>query len=395
MKAVQLGDVSTFVRGITFKPSDVVDDGVGVMRTKNVQEYLELDDIMRVPASMVKRDDQYLREGDTLVSSANSWYAVGRACWVPRTSERLAIGGFVTALRPTSADVDPRYLYRWFTSSRTQATLRSFSNKTTNISNLNLKLASAMPISLPSLGEQRRIAAILDQADAIRSKRRQVLAHLNSLTQSIFREMFNFGTAPWRTERFRDVVPVIGNGTSPNCEARPAGENEWGVLKLGAVTYGDFRAAENKAFLGELGAMASNEVHVGDVLMTRKNTRDLVGAVAVVDEVRPRLLLPDLIFRLDIDRTQLDSRYFQTLMMTPSKRSQVRNLSSGSAASMPNISKARLANLPIEVPPLPLQKDFAARSEAINDSQKALARVLAADDALFASLQARAFRGEL
>ena len=141
--------------------------------------------------------------------------------------------------------------------------------------------------------------------------------------------------------------------------------------------------------------MVPNEVRVGDVLMTRKNTRDFVGAVAVVDRTRPQLLLPDLIFRLQLDRARLGARYFQAMMMSARMRPQVQGLSSGSSGSMPNISKARLATLKIGVPPLEVQHQFAARVERI-DSQRAVVQCsLDALDEVFASLQARAFSGRL
>ena len=83
-----LGDVASFVRGITFKPGDVVPVGspgsVACMRTKNVQSELDLSDVWGIPESFVKRADQYLLTGDLLVSSANSWNLVGKCCRVPQ-----------------------------------------------------------------------------------------------------------------------------------------------------------------------------------------------------------------------------------------------------------------------------------------------------------------------
>ncbi|MFI2753748.1 restriction endonuclease subunit S [Cellulomonas sp. P22] len=261
---------------------------------------------------------------------------------------------------------------------------------------LNKAKLQTIPIPLPPIEEQRRIAAILDQADAIRTKRRQVLAHLDALTQSTFHALFGDPTGgDWELAPLGEVVERIDNGASPNCEARPARPDEWGVLKLGAVTYGTFRAGENKAYLGQLGGMSLNEVRPGDVLMTRKNTRELVGAVAVVDDVRPRLLLPDLIFRLELDRARVDPRYFQAMMMSERVRAAVRGLSSGSAASMPNISKARLRTLTIGLPPIRLQRQFDSRVAAINAQRALIGHARAADDELFASLQSRAFGGEL
>ena len=94
-------------------------------------------------------------------------------------------------------------------------------------------------IPLPSLSEQRRIAAILNHADALRAKRRQALGHLDSLSQSIFDDMFGpVHSDRWSRVVLGDVVELIDSGTSPKCEARPADLDEVGVLKLGAVTYG-------------------------------------------------------------------------------------------------------------------------------------------------------------
>ncbi|MFC4616826.1 restriction endonuclease subunit S [Cellulomonas algicola] len=260
----------------------------------------------------------------------------------------------------------------------------------------HFKFLKEIRIPRPPIEEQRRLAGILDQADAIRAKRRRVLTHLDSLVQSVFHEMFGDTVGEgWERAALGDVVERIDNGTSPNCENRPAESNEWGVLKLGAVTYGVFRAGENKAYLGQVGGMSLNEVRPGDVLMTRKNTRELVGAVAVVDDVRPRLLLPDLIFRLELDRARVDPRYFQAMMMSERVRAAVRGLSNGSAASMPNISKARLRTLTIGLPPIRLQRQFNDRVAAIHAQRGMVERAIAADEELFASLQSRAFRGEL
>lgn len=250
--------------------------------------------------------------------------------------------------------------------------------------------------SLPPLPEQRRIAAILDHADAIRTKRRKVLSQFDYLRRAVFREMFGeIRQSNWSRITLGELAPQIDSGKSPKCESRPANANETGVLKLSAVTYGEFRQNENKAFLGASESMTVNEVHAGDVLMTRKNTRELVGAVALVEAVRPNLLMPDLIFRLHLDESRLNRYYFQSLMMNPDKRNEVRDLSSGSASSMPNISKARLAKLPLEIPPLTLQQTFADRIQHLNTQRLAVERALAADNELFASLQSRAFRGEL
>src|SRR5664279_5671782 len=100
----QLGDIASFVRGITFKPTDVVPTGtpgsVLCMRTKNVQTELDYADVWSVNNQLVRRADQWLRHGDTLVSSANSWNMVGKCCWIPELVGPTSFGGFISVLRP-------------------------------------------------------------------------------------------------------------------------------------------------------------------------------------------------------------------------------------------------------------------------------------------------------
>ncbi len=150
------------------------------MRTKNVQATLDLDDVLHIPARIVKRWDQYLQDGDILVSSANSWNIVGKGCWVEGVPD-ATFGSFISALRATDDRVHPRYLYWWYVSPRVQAQVRNCARQTTNISNLSFDQCLKIDIPLPPLPEQQRIAAILDKADELRAKRRAALATLDTI----------------------------------------------------------------------------------------------------------------------------------------------------------------------------------------------------------------------
>ena len=134
----------------------------------------------------------------------------------------------------------------------------------------------------------------------------------------------------------------------------------------------------------------------GDLLLSRKNTYELVGACAYVFETRPKLLLPDLIFRLrPQEGAPVEPVYLWGLLTNAAKRREVQTLAGGSAGSMPNISKARLKTLTIELPPLPLQREFAARVAEVRAMEAAQAESRRRLDALFQSLLHRAFAGEL
>ena len=192
---VKLADVSEFIRGITFKPDDVVDlstpNAIGCMRTKNVQYDLDENDVWGIDKAFVRNKSQMLKHGDLLISSANSWNLVGKACWIPDLPYESTFGGFVTVLRANPSAMHPRYLYYWFTADRTQQLLRSFGQQTTNISNLNLSRCSNMMIRLPSIFEQERIVEQLDRIDKMRIKHEKAIKLLH-LTSSELRSQHFF-----------------------------------------------------------------------------------------------------------------------------------------------------------------------------------------------------------
>ncbi len=134
----------------------------------------------------------------------------------------------------------------------------------------------ATRLFLPSLPEQRRIAELLDRAEALRARRRAALATLDTLAQSIFLDMFGDPAGnpkAWRKLPFADLLTSIDSGWSPPCLDRPVTVNEWGVLKLGAVTWCEYNPAENKALPAGVAPDPDSEVKAGDVLFTRKCLR--------------------------------------------------------------------------------------------------------------------------
>ena len=268
-----------------------------------------------------------------------------------------------------------------------------------NLPRLGPKQLASFQIPLPPLAEQKRIARILDAADTLRAKRREALAQLDTLLQSTFLDMFGdpvTNSMGWEFEGFDNWLDNIDSGWSPKCLDRKALVREWGVLKLGAVTWCEFDDSAQKALPPSLAPRPELEVAPGDLLFVRKNTHDLVAAVAYVHRVRPRLMLSDLIFRLRLKSgSGIEPTFLWQLLIQPKQRQIVQKFAGGSAGSMPNISKAKLKTLKLIKPSLDLQHQFAAIVESV-EHQKASQRAhLAELDTLFASLQSRAFRGDL
>lgn len=351
----------------------------------------------RLTETIPSESELWLQPGDLLVQRSNTPHLVGTAAVYDGPPATYVYPDLMMRLRlpnPATAAWVCRYM-------NSPAGRRFFTSMAAGSSGSMPKISGAklreMPVPVPPLPEQRRIAAVLDEADALRRKRRETFALLDDLLRATFLDMFGDPVSNprgWPVVAFGEVLSAIQSGWSPTCESRPARDGEWGVLKLGAVTTGRFIEA-HKALPEGLVAPEELEVQAGDVLFTRKNTYELVGAAAYVHRVRPKLLIPDLVFRLRLDLARLDPGYVATCLMMPAKRREVQSLAAGSAGSMPGISKARLATTSLPLPPLAVQARFASWVRQHEAQRERVTTAAEHTDALFTSLLDRAFAGGL
>jgi type I restriction enzyme S subunit len=393
---VTLGEVARFVRGITFKPEDVVPvetpNSVVCLRTKNVQAELDLRDVWAVDESFVRRADQFLELGDILISSANSWNLVGKCSWIPELPWKTSFGGFVTVLRADPDKVYPRFLFWWFSSPRIQALARSFGNKTTSISNLNIDRCLALSFDLPSLNEQKRIAEVLDQAEILRIKRQTAIKKLNSFVRADFFELFGDpskkpGRWPWKT--VGDLLLSATYGTSE----KAAEVGEFPVLRMGNITTaGELDLSSLKYMDVSEKERARYLVEEGDILFNRTNSPDLVGKTALFRELR-KMAYAGYLIRLRVN-VENDPEYVAAFLNSSYVKKTLRSMCK-SIVGMANINAKELQSIKIPQPPLELQREFARHVGQIEKLKAVHRRHLSKLDVLFASLQHRAFRGEL
>ena len=396
MKHERLGEIASFIRGITFKPDDVLPLGspgtVGCMRTKNVQAELDVDDVWAVPQVLVPREEQMLRTGDILISSANSWNLVGKCSWVPKLPYASSFGGFVAVLRSTSDKLDSRFLYRWFSSTRMQALVRSFGRQTTNISNLDIQRCRDLEVPLPPLHEQRRIAAILDQADALRAKRREALAQLDNLAQSIFIEMFGdpvVNPHGFPVESLTDICHCYSGGTPSK-----AISHFW----EGSLPW--FSAKDMKS-----NDLFDSQDHIHENV-TRTTSLKLLPRDTVAIVVRGMILahtFPVCVLRVAatinqdlkalIPRQDIETQFLAFCLRSQSKAVLEKVSEAGHGTK--RLDSEGLAQIKVLLPTATLQQTFATRIQAVESLKTTHRAALAELDALFASLQHRAFNGSL
>lgn len=367
---VALGEVADLIRGITYKPSDVCDEtapsAVACMRTKNVQELLDETDIIWIPASIIRNSSKYLKAGDILVSSANSWNLVGKGCWVPELRYPASAGGFISILRGNQAVVDLRYLYHWFTSPQTQAKLRSHSNKTTSISNLDHSRTLGTELPLPPLEEQRRIAVILDKADQLRSHSRLLIKEVLLVEQSIFESLFGqfvSGSSAYPVKALEEIVQDnrIGLVRASN-ECGP--EMPHSYIKMDAIDKNGrlqiHKAIKTSASPEEL---ADYSVRDGDVLFNTRNSRELVGKTAVYRGAE-EMLFNNNLMRLRFNSNTISPDFFRLFLSSRRGASELERRKSGTT-SVCAVYWKNLKTMPVPVPPCDLQIQLAKSLERL------------------------------
>lgn len=251
-------------------------------------------------------------------------------------------------------------------------------------------------VPLPPLSEQRRIAAILDQADALQAKRRAALAQFDEMAQAIFVEMF--GDLRSTTTRQVPIARYVSRFESGK-SIEGVDENHspgFRVLKVSAVTSGTYLPNESKPLPVRYIPPTDHIVKDGDLLFSRANTTNLIGAVAYVYNTPVNLALSDKIWRFVWrEPQQIVPLFIKTLFQMPTMREEIARRATGTSGSMKNISQQKLLSIPTIFPEVALQRRFEERlqtARSVSQSAMASAEHL---DSLFASLQHRAFTGAL
>ncbi len=396
---IRLGDVAEFIRGITFKPEDKVsldsDDAVICMRTKNVQAELDETDLIAIPSAFVKRKEQYLKNGDILVSTANSWDLVGKCSWVGNLLYKSTAGGFISILRGKQDKVLSRYLYHWMASPRIQCYLRHCGRQTTNISNMSYDRAESLIIPIPyannvkkSLLEQQRIAKILDKADTIRKKRHQALQLANEFLKSTFLEMFGdpvTNTKGWKTKPLGQLCHIC-RGSSPRpIDKYLGGSVPW--IKIGDATQNDgIYMHSTKQHILETGVKKSRYLKAGSLIFA--NCGVSLGFARIIK-------FDGCIHDGWLSFSEL-SESIQPIFLLKLLNSITEFFrKTAPDGTQPNLNTQIMKEFSIILPPIQMQLDFIDIVEKHSRISEGLNKAANEADKLFNSLVQRAFKGEL
>ena len=254
---------------------------------------------------------------------------------------------------------------------------------------LESRVLENLRIPLPPLVEQRRIAAIFDRADALRAKRRQALTQLDALTQSVFVDMFD--DTELDLVPAGELMPAMRNGLSP----ASGGGHVAQVLTLSAVTQGTFDPSHSKVGNFAADPPADKRVTSSDFLMCRGNgNRDLVGVGTFSRADRPDLVFPDTVIAGSVDESRIRLPFLEVAWRQQTVRHQIVSRSRTTNGTY-KVNQKSLSSVLVGVPSIERQDEFVRVVGGIGASREQIRRAATADELLFASLQARAFGGDL
>jgi type I restriction enzyme S subunit len=395
-----LGKYVKVVGGYAFKSEDFSENGHPVVRISDITNgTVQIAKAAKIENYRIGKGLNYkIHKGDILIAMSGA--TTGKIGQVPdnincEIYQNQRVGNFKII---DSAKLDKKFLRYIILSPSYQREIHKTMAGAAqpNISSSQLE---SFEIPLPPLDEQKRIAEVLDCADALREKRRLALNKLDQLLQSVFLEMFGDpvkNPKGWEIVQISSFVSSFQGGKSLLSESSEHFEVKHRILKVSAVTEMIYKPEQSKPVPSDYLPPSEHFVRVGDLLFSRANTTELVGAVAYVWGTPNNLLLPDKLWRFVWKNEETVSPlYVWGVFTNKDFKNELGKLGTGTSGSMKNISQGKLMNLKIPFPPLELQNKFAEVVKKIESLKAKKQNALASAENLFQSLQQKAFQGEL
>lgn len=368
---------------------DNTGNGILVLRTTNFtnEGIVNYNNVVTRIIEKKKIEEKYLRKGDIIIekSGGSDKQPVGRVVYFDGPENTYLFNNFTGLLRvKDQAKWYPRYVFYSLFSNYHRGGTRAFQNKTTGLHNLKIDdFVSLCEVTEAGINEQIAACKQMDRVNDIIRMHQQQLQKLDELVKARFVELFGM---------INEDVSLSYYIASLNAGKSLAGEEENPnkVLKTGAVTYDYFDATQIKNLPMDYEPQEGHRVKVGDVIISRMNTAELVGAAAYVWDVPEHIYLPDRLWRAEIKETANPIFVWQVLIQRSTKKS-IRRIASGTSGSMKNISKPGLLGIRVVKAPIKLQEQFAAFVEQTDKSKVAVQKALDEAQLLFDSLMQKYF----
>jgi type I restriction enzyme S subunit len=359
------------------------------MNNITTEGQLDLSKRRRVPRDYRNIERFLVRPGDVLFNATNSPDLVGKTAFFPGLDEPAVFSNHFLRLRPRNGDIDGRYLTRWLNIQFAHGRFKRMCRQWVNQATVSRDALLSLKVPLPPLPEQLRIAEILDKADALRAKRRAALALLDTLTQSIFLDMFGDpATNPkgWPVRRLEDEITSVRYGTGS-----PPPYVDDGVpfiratnIKAGTISPKDLKRISPT----DAARIDKCRVSTGNLIIVRSGVN--TGDCAIVPSEYDGACAA---FDLIVELPWASAVFYNFLINSAHGKAHLEPLTR--RAAQPHLNAEQVRSLRFISPDESAKLRFAMLVGSIN-SQKASGDVSLRElHALFGALQHRAFRGEL
>jgi len=399
-RSCPLEEVVRFIdyRGRTPKKTE---SGMRLITAKNVKTgYLQIE-----PREFVDPDiyDEWMtrgipKKGDVLFTTEAPLGNVAQL----DTAEKVVFAQRIIVMQPDRKVLDATFLKYLLLSGLMQKRIHEQGTGAT-VKGIKAKLLKKIPIPFPaSLAEQKQIVAILDEAfegiDSAIANTEKNLANARKLFESYLNAIFTHKGDGWAEKTLQEILSVQPrNGWSP--PAKNHSDTGIPVLTLSSVTGFQFGKDKVKYTSAPTKPDAHYWLKDGEFLITRSNTRELVGHVAICEGLTEPTICCDLIMKMQVDSRQADRRFIYWHYRTREMRELISSSAQGANPTMRKINKSIVQNLPIALPDLATQQDLVEKIDALEAETQRLEAIyqqkLAALNELKQSILQKAFSGEL
>lgn len=315
-----------------------------------------------------ERETYGLKPGDILLNEGQSLELVGRSAIYDGAEGKFCFQNTLIRFRP-GADVLPAYAQVVFERWLATGVFAAIAKQTTSIAHLGGDRFGALLFPLIPVAAQRRIVEVIDSFTELKRGTEASIAKLRSTRQAALMSAIEseIPSGEERAVSLSSLLERIEAGWSPACEAVPPGPDEWGVIRVSAVTSGYFSPNESKRLPHGLSPRMDLEVRPGDLLMARANgARSLVGVVCLVGRTRAKLMLSDKTLRLIPNEERSNADYLFTILSGEAVRAQVEALLSGSTGQG-NISQTAVRRLLVPNVPRAGQRKVVALARSFDE----------------------------
>ncbi len=393
----KIGNVFLLIRnGASIKQSDGA-KGVPITRIETISN--QVINKERLGYANINDDsfsEYYLKNEDILMSHINSLSHLGKCAIAENINEKIIHGMNLLLLRANEKRLFSKYAWHYFNSPKFKKNVIKISNQSVNQCSFSLNKLKELQIPLPPLPIQKRIAAILDAADALRRKDQELLKKYDELAQAIFIDMFGDpvkNERGWEERKIKEIVSKDKHAI----KAGPFGSSlkKEFYTDSGFKIYGQEQVIADDLTIGNYyinkdryNLLKSCAVDEGDVLISLVGT---YGKISVVPKGFEKGIINPRLMKISVDKNTYNPYFLKYLLQTNQMYDRISRFSRGGTMDIVNVGI--VSEVLVIVPPLTKQENFV---DVFNDLQMAKGKIKSDNaNVLFASLLQKAFKGEL